>query len=133
MPLLITDGVYYVHHPHHRNQNPNKSQWIISQIEERTVFHDAYNKHWIRGDEAWGLHAPGGVVGYVGVAQDRVTHLIIAKFVADNGQNEWHGYPADHRNAADAPDEEVMKVWIENEVLPAPKLSKIYGGKKCKL
>ena len=37
MPLLITDGVYYVPHPHHRNQNPNKSQWIISQIEENCL------------------------------------------------------------------------------------------------
>ncbi len=34
----ITPGVFYINHPLHRNNAPGKSQWCISETEERACF-----------------------------------------------------------------------------------------------
>lgn len=52
----IVSGVFYVNHPPHRNDAAEKSQWCISEIEERDCFAKALSKRWILDDVGWGLH-----------------------------------------------------------------------------
>jgi hypothetical protein len=136
-PLLqhaIANGVHYVHHPHHRNHMDQKSQWTISENDERGVFADAHHRNWLISYKGWGLKILNCQIVYLGVAQDHVEEVFVAKFVCGGPGQPWHGYPADHRNnSADIPDREILDDWIKNKVLPACKVSKILGGKKCRL
>lgn len=119
---------------YHRNGNRDKSQWTISQTSEVQAFTHALNSNWISGESAWGVFPVVTSPTHLGLAVDRETQLVIAKFVFNENQNYWHGYPANHiENEKDIPDESVLSKWIENSVLPVAKISKIGKGKKCNL
>lgn len=133
-PVQIAQGIVYLPHPHHRNGNQNKSQWTISHEGEISVFTRSYQQNWLIGSVGWGLHIVGGAISYLGVDQSHAEHVFIAKFILGQPQQPWHGYPADHRNNhADIPHEDILKSWMQGNLLPACKISRILGGKRCKL
>lgn len=123
----------YAIHPHHRNGNPKKSQWIISEEAEVSCFKRSFLSEWLNNSVGWGLHIVNGNASALGLAVDRTTYLVFSKFVTDNQVN-WHGYPANHvSNQHDIPDEHVAMKWISDKLLPSPKVSKIMRGKPCAL
>src|SRR5688572_27130432 len=106
----------YVVNQVHRNGARKKSQWRISIPDEVWCFEHSVSRSWVVGSEAWGLHNPEGHPRYLGVAQDHMTEVFIAKFIGDN--DIWHGYPADHqRNPQDIPHPTVMASWLELELI----------------
>ena len=119
----------------HRNKSKDKSQWTVSHKDEVfTVFKDAYTRTWVSNNNAWGVFLNNGKLDYLGVAQDHFTQVFIAKFVNDTAHNNWHGYPADHQShPQDIPDQAILNDWLVNGILPKAKISKIVGGKRCKL
>ena len=123
----------YLFHPDHRNNNPNKSQWSITQDHECDSFVYAWENDWTAEVEGWGLYFANGSADYLGVAIDRSTQLFIAKYVCKNNQAEWHGYPADHTRNGDRPTRELLALWLQSGSLPPEKISKISQGKRCTL
>jgi hypothetical protein len=129
-----TEIVKYSPNPEHRNSNPCKSQWKITENEEIECFKITYNKGWTKEKNAWGLHYSQNTVTYLGIGEDRSIKLFIAKFKNDVPHNTWHGYPADYqKNAHDIPDKDVLFDWIKNNVLTKAKIRKIMAGQPCKL
>ena len=133
---LIAEGVSYSHHPHHRNGHNQKSQWTIQELEERSVFENALHEGWGSQFCLWGLHRPDNIIEYLGSSASVCGHrdLFVAKFVNKNGQNSWHGYPADHqRTKYDIPDTQVLNTWMQSGLLSAPKIRKIMSQQPCSL
>lgn len=125
--------VNYSPNPEHRNNNPCKSQWIITEKEEIECFRVAYDKGWTNERDAWGLHYSQNTIAYLGIAENRTINLFIAKFKNDVPHNNWHGYPADYqRKPQDIPDKEILSKWITNNVLAKAKIRKIMAGQPCK-
>jgi len=129
----IEPGVSYQCHPHHRNNNPRKSQWSITPPEEVACFKQTWDEDWFADDIGWGLHIVNTVINYLGVASDRTTELILAKFVCNNPRSEWHGYPADHTQTSDRPADEIFRSWLEGNTLPPSKIRKLQKGQPCNL
>lgn len=130
----VKTGLFYTYNSVHRNNMINKSQWQISKPEELRCFVRTDNREWIVGSDGWGLHLEDDCIKYLGVAQDHLTQVFIAKFKNDTPHNTWHGYPADHQtNAQDVPDRQILKNWLEDDLLPKSKIRKIMGMKPCKL
>jgi hypothetical protein len=126
--------VNYSPNPEHRNKNPCKSQWIITEREEIQCFSVAYSKGWKNEKNAWGLHYKQSAVTYLGVGKKQGADLFIAKFKNDVPHNNWHGYPADYQgNSQDIPDKDILNNWIANDILPKAKIRKIMAGQPCKL
>ena len=118
----------------HRNKTKDKSQWIVSHHDEVAIFKDAYTRTWVSEDNAWGVFFNKGEIDYLGIAQNRVTQVFIAKFVNDVNHNTWHGYPADHvSHNQDIPHQDILNDWLVNKILPKAKISKIQQSKPCKL
>ncbi|MBF0552213.1 MAG: hypothetical protein HQK60_16965 [Deltaproteobacteria bacterium] len=133
---LISKGVHYLHNPAHRDNTPDKSQWIITEEAEQNSFRMALNKVWLLPSTGWGLHFEDSKPAYLGLAQDHHTPVFVAKFVNDRKQdnNFWHGYPADHQNnSQDIPAVGILNKWMAEKVLPAPKIRKILKGQPCNL
>lgn len=129
-----TETIQYSPNPQHRDNNPNKSQWIITEDEEMNCFKTAYSKGWVIGNNAWSLHYIQNELTYLGIGVDRSTNLFIAKFKNDISHSTWHGYPADYQqNAQDVPGTDILRDWIKCNVLPKAKISKIMKGQPCKL
>lgn len=130
----LLPGLSYLHHPHHRDGTPLKSQWIIGHPEERICFINSYNRNWLLDNIGWGLHFIDESVDYLGVSHDRQRQLFIAIFMENQNQSFWHGYPADYQvNIQDIPSEEVLSKWLEDEILSPAKIRKIVRGKACRL
>jgi len=130
----IAPGIIYRVHPHHRNRTPGKSQWTISENQERDVFVNSRRQNWLLGDLGWGLHIVAKRVAYLGVASNPNRQLFVAKFVSSNRGQAWHGYPADHqRYTQDIPAEPVLHSWLTSGLLPPQKIAKIQKGKPCNL
>jgi len=129
----IDAGVSYQCHPHHRNGNRNKSQWSINPPEEVACFQKTWDEDWFADDIGWGIHLVSAVANYLGIARDRTTQLIVAKFVCKNKQSEWHGYPADHTTSADRPADEILGRWLADQSLPPAKIRKLQKGEPCSL
>ncbi len=127
-------SITYCHHPHHRNNNPNKSQWTINTNQEASCFKSSYTNNWYVNSNAWGLHYLGEGISYLGVGEDRNKKLFLAKFKKEPNKNFWHGYPADYqRNNQDLPDNDILNIWKSNNILTKAQISKIIQGKPCKL
>jgi hypothetical protein len=119
---------------YHRNGHPEKSQWTISEAEEINCFKLSENNKWLLQDHGWGLHFINGKADFLGIAQDRVTLVFIAKFVAKSPANAWHGYPADYRNnSKDIPAECILKEWLNKKIISTAKIRKITKGQPCSL
>jgi len=129
----IKTGLYYACHPHHRNGNGNKSQWTISKPAEISCFTHAHAQAWVDGTRAFGIF-PIGNPDYLGVAQERHRQLFLARFEDGNGNQRWHGYPADpQKKAGDRLSEVIKEKWIRTNVLPPAKVRKLQRGEPCRL
>lgn len=129
----IDTGVFYQCHPHHRNNNPNKSQWTIIESDEVDCFHKTWSSQWIDNDSGWGLHLVNNAPRYLGTARVSMTLLFVAKFVRDPVHAQWHGYPADHTDSFDRPVDRILNVWLAAQFLPPAKIRKIQKGQPCSL
>ena len=76
----------YSPNPQHRNRTPEKSQWSISLAQEIACFNTTYANQWIDNNNGWGLHYSEGRLDYLGLAQDYITRVFIAKFVGGSGE-----------------------------------------------
>ena len=123
----------YQPNPVHRNRTPGKSQWTITMQEEHNSFAQSVRHGWIEATSAWGLHTPNGQPLKLGLTQDHSNSVYIAKFVG-LPLGPCHGYPADHtRCMRDIPSERILRSWLQNSLLTAPKARKILKGMKCNL
>ncbi|MGD0281792.1 MAG: hypothetical protein ABSB95_05470 [Dissulfurispiraceae bacterium] len=132
--IEIQNGIFYKHHPIHRNRMQGESQWSIALTAERDCFRRTLEEHWILNNNAgWGLHFENNALTYLGVGRDHITPVFIAKFVDRNRSSIWHGYPADYRcDENDVPPHEVLKKWYETGIIPDAKVRKIMGRQPCK-
>ena len=126
----------YIHHPHHRHaQYANqKSQWIISEPQELSVYLGSVKKNWRTSGAYWGLALHDNSPQPLGVSPRPSSFiLMIAKFVADE-QNNWHGYPVAHwLSPWDKPDISILKEWKDSRIINKAKMAKIHRGYKCSL
>lgn len=130
----IQSDVHYIHKMDHRDGSHRKSQWTISEVDERSVFHRTYSKEWYDGTIGWGLHFTQNAILELGTGVNRIRRLFVAKFVDGNARGEWHGYPADYlANQQDAPDEVYLMAWCEKGYMSRAKMRKILQRKPCNL
>lgn len=126
-------GQSYFHKTDHRNGSPRKSQWTISEINEREVFKVTVLKNWIDKD-GWGLNLDKDNVDYLGIGRIRQHRLFIARFLNYKNGNTWHGFPADHmENRQDVPSNTILNEWQNSNILAPSKIRKIMRGQSCNL
>lgn len=134
-------NVFYINNPQHRDNNPNKSQWLLSEQDERTCFEDAFGIQirelgLVEVDVCFGLWLVNDDLIRLGTsAQNSNTpnrELFIAKFVDGNQNSRWHGYPADHRLKKGDTPTEILPVWVRLELITASEMRKISQQKRCK-
>jgi hypothetical protein len=123
----------YESHPHHRNGNPKKSQWIITEREEEAVFRHAEAVGWVDARAAWGFHPPGvNPPRQCGWGVVRTERLYLAKFVKPRNSRVWHGWPAQpERKPGDIPTPAIRAKWLTDLPVSAPKLRKLFRGQPC--
>jgi hypothetical protein len=132
----VFQGVYYIHNELHRNGNPNKSQWTIVEVDERSCFATGFVSWRDREDSCWGLHIVNAGVAYLGVtpivAPDR-RDLFIAKFRDSSLDAKWHGYPVNSGDGSpqDIPPPIVLAAWLQSGLLRAAVVRKIARGQRC--
>ncbi len=132
--VQIRSDLTYVHKADHRNNSPRKSQWKISDQDERTCFVLMYDSRWCERNCGWSLHLDNGIIDYLGVSVIRQRRLFLAKFVDGNNNQRWHGYPADHiLNQQDIPTGEILLAWKYAGYLSFPKVRKLMRGQPCNL
>ena len=129
----LFDSIDYMNHPDHRNGTPNKSQWSVTEEEERNIFIRTWTSHWVVADAGWGLYLVNDAIAFLGVAQDHATPVFIAKFIGNNSMHDWHGFPVDHRRQSDRPAEAVLGAWLAAAIIPAAKIRKIQKVQPCRL
>jgi hypothetical protein len=129
----IVPGVIYTIHPDHRNNTARKSQWRVTEDQEIACFNLSWRNEWIGADVGWGLHIVDNRAEYLGVGQDHLTPVFMAKFKNDNVQPDWHGYPVDHTRNCDRPLEPILRRWMDLQFIAPEKMSKILRGKPCRL
>lgn len=114
--------LYYIH-SHHRDGNPNKSQWAISHGQEVTVFEGAPIQV-VPGDgERWGLYLSGTGAMVLGTNDEW-----LARFLSPSGPpNEWHGFPA-ARWPKDRPPDEVLDGWCAAHHITRPQAARLRKG-----
>lgn len=132
--FTIEEGVIYEPHPHHRNGNRKKSQWIIGMNEEVAVFTFAWNGKFVSDSLAWTVYPENGVLKELGTLVDRNRRSRLAKFVGNTQTSiVWHGYPADYRTKAqDIPHEGVLKRMIEASILDKRTAIRLSLGQPCR-
>jgi hypothetical protein len=134
----IFTGIFYKHKVDHRNQSPEKSQWIITEADERECFKYSFILGWSQQScTTWGLYFKENKVDYLGKTatnESSFYYLFIAKFVDSTKNNKWHGYPANPGGKQqDIPPESVTKEWLNKNYLSTHKIRKISKGQKCRL
>jgi hypothetical protein len=128
-------GPTYVVKDYHRNANPHKSQWIISEPEEVELFSLTYLSS--EGAQiAWGLLHNGTSLMPVGTsaAISSVRYgLWLAKF-KEQGNKSWTGYPADYRrHIHDRPPISVLRHWLSLGRIKKHEVNRVRQGKRCSL
>ena len=136
--FTIFPDISYIHKKDHRDNTPEKSQWTISELEERDCFEFSLRNNWNTPDcVSWGLYFDHtGNVGYLGKSASKEAdkqNLFLAKFVDSNKNNLWHGYPANHTKNQDRPPEQILNNWMKEKYFSVAKIRKISKGQKCKL
>lgn len=86
---------------------------------------------WGEGHYFWGIYSPAGKADYLGMDRDHQTRVFIARFEAKASTKTWHGYPVNHIEGR--PPDSVLRIWLDQNTLPAAKISKIVTRKSCKL
>jgi hypothetical protein len=131
---VIAPGFTYQHHPDHRNRTAGKSQWTVSEADERTTFDYSRTNQWLAQHVGWGVYVLAGRATYLGVSDDGLRRLLIAKFVGSNSPKVWHGYPADHQKTThDIPTTKILGQWMRLNLLRAAKVRKLMRGQPCNL
>jgi hypothetical protein len=134
MEILIRPGLTYIHKTDHRDGSRQKSQWIISQLDERGSFILMYDSNWKHDHIGWGLHIQDRCANYLGTDNTGTYHLIVAKFVDGDRIEKWHGYPADHTyNPQDIPSRDILWQWKNMGYIGTCKVRKILKGQRCNL
>jgi hypothetical protein len=137
--LEIFTGIFYTHKVDHRNNSPEKSQWIITEAEERECFKCFFESCFDAQERiSWGLYFKDDKIDYLGkTAQNEPNFslLFIAKFIDSTKNQKWHGYPANPggKKQQDIPHDFILKEWGNKNYLPFAKIRKIERGQKCKL
>lgn len=131
----MTAGLKYSIDPQHRDDNPKKSQWRISEADEEACFLRAHREGWQEEqDTYWSYYVSNGAVDYLGVAVDRARRLIVAKFVGKGKPLDWHGYPADHQmHQQDVPPLPIRNMWLKEGLMRPQVISKIGKQQRCRL
>ena len=128
----VTAAKYYISSAHRRVQQ-NKSRWIITIDQEVGCFIESQINTWIEGFFSWGLITNGNNLLVLG-KNSQNEELKIAKFVAKNNNDVWHGYPADFcRNIQDRPGMMILQNWRTNGHIEKHHITKIRQGKECNL
>jgi hypothetical protein len=123
---------YYISSAHRRNQK-NKSRWPITRDNEVECFVSSHLNNWIEVICCWGLFPSGSNLLELGQNSQKES-LKIAKFVAKNNTNVWHGYPADYyRNSQDRPSMFILENWRKLGHIEKHHITKIRQGKVCNL
>ena len=124
---------YIISSQHRRTGNVNKSIWIVPFEEEVNCFSQSFTEKWIDKTKAWGLVFENDILKVIGLNNNN-QELKLAKFVDANGNNIWHGYPADYMNRVhDIPLENVLKKWVIKKYITKAKMNKIRRGISCNL
>ena len=136
--FTVLPGITYIHKKDHRDKNPKKSKWTISEAEERSCFVHGIEKNWKTSEFiSWGLHFDDtGKVTYVGISASEnpeKQELIFAKFIDSSKNNCWHGYPANPAKNQDIPPRKVLNDWMEAQYLSPSKIRKISSKKQWNL
>ena len=101
--------------------------------EEVDCFIDSQLQKWVDGSVGWGLVYPQMIIRHLGINKYK-EFLIVAKFVSSNGDNVWHGYPADYvRNSQDRPSMGVLTDWRGKGIIEKHQVLKIRKGILCNL
>ncbi len=130
----IDTDVHYRHKNDHRDQSQNKSQWEVSEAEERGIFSNTYKRGWYGQAVGWGLHLENKSIRVLGVGVNRQRQLFFARFVDGNVNNIWHGYPADYlEHQQDVPDPIFLSIWCSEKYMSAAKMRKILRRQPCNL
>ena len=131
-------NVFYIHKVDHRDGSFEKSQWTITELEERICFKYSLELGWNNPSYiSWGLHIENEKVVYLGKSaknEPEFCQLFIAKFVDSNKNSKWHGYPANSsQKQQDIPPESVLYDWLEKQYLRRSIIRKLLRGQKCNL
>jgi|SanBayMetagenome_1026888.scaffolds.fasta_scaffold02444_2 hypothetical protein len=136
--LKNLDTNSYFHKHDHRNKSPKKSQWTITEDEEKICFENSLLSKWNEEHLSWGLHFNEKKVQYLGKSAEFESvscDLFIAKFIDGDKNKQWHGYPANPngKKPQDIPPVNVLNDWLKNEYLRRATIRKITKGQKCSL
>ena len=126
----------YIISSHHRriHGNRNKSRWTISHDEEVECFIFSKNSNWVQDITiCWGIKLLNKRLQVVGVNFAN-KDLKIAKFIDGNGNNVWHGYPADFKNKIqDIPYIDILVIWKNYNYIGKSDVRKIKQQQSCNL
>ncbi|MFO3707100.1 hypothetical protein ACI6Q5_19500 [Xanthomonas codiaei] len=120
----------YQPHPHHRSvaYANQKSQWLISILDENNCYNKAVYSGWLANQSYWGLHIQGITPAILGASPSNAK-LFIAKFVGTD--DNWHGYPVAHwLSPFDKPAITVLQAWNDDGYINRAAKAKIHRGKK---
>ena len=127
-----TEAKYYISSAHRRVQR-NKSRWTTTLEQEVECFVSSQINNWVEEICSWGIVQNGNSLLILGQNPQNES-LKIAKFVAKNNDNVWHGYPADFcRNIQDRPSITILQNWRTNGHIEKHHITKIRQGKQCNL
>jgi hypothetical protein len=127
-----TSKKYYVSSAHRRIQK-DKSRWTVAVDLEVECFVGSQLNGWIEDVTSWGIMQKGNNLMVLGENSQKEL-LKIAKFISKNGNNVWHGYPADfRRNGQDRPGMTILQNWRTSKVIEKHHILKIRQGKECNL
>jgi hypothetical protein len=132
-PISISDDTSYISIPKHRNKGSLYSIWTIHIYEEVQCFIYTHRHNWIAEGNGWGLHLVDGKPEFLGEVSSGKQSKI-AKFVVNQAMGLWHGYPSDYqRNKKDRPPISILEVWRDLDLIKKADISKVRGGKSCRL
>lgn len=135
----------YIPNRNHHNNNPDKSQWTITEDEEISCFNLMYQSGWKDedGKYGWGLKYTSpiatqfAILEKIGLTQQREITKIARFEHSDtfaDGHVEWHGYPIDYqRRRSDIPVSKVLQLWVNARLITKSQMSKIQRMQKCNL
>lgn len=119
----ITDSEIYYCHPHHRNGDPEKSQWAISRLDEVNVFAEAPRDVCSNLLTRWGLNIADNQIAELGTNGEW-----LAKFISDGADvSQWHGWPA-CRWPQDRPDQQLLEYWVVKGTITRARARRIERG-----
>jgi hypothetical protein len=132
-PNLVKDNIFYIIVSQHIVPNEYKSHWSITNEEQLKCFEKSLINNWLSDFRGWGLHIINNQINPLGYSKQG-EQLKIAKFVDSYKSSKWHGYPADYRNnIQDRPSSDILRSWVNNNIIQKHQMSKIRSGKKCAL